>query len=447
MSTAINGRLIQTSTKAPYIGVTVEAVNASTGATGGSAATDTQGFYQITSLTDATYFARPLAPGDDWDIQPDVNKIIGGTLAFGSPPPTSATVGTGIWMDNTGIYGLASNVQQFYIKASDGKGYFGAGNAILDSSGITITNDANLTITNAYSAGGSKDVIDINTTVTGTGGTTISGIDIDITKTSGGGTISNLYSITATSVAQSTSAHTVTNLVGVGAAAATNHANATAGQATGVYGVGQSVSGAGTDLVGVRAEISYSAGTWTNSKGLWVIPADGATNDYGIYIDSLGTSATNYAIYSSATAKSYHEGSFGIGIAPTEKLHTSFSTAGTTVRDYLEHTDNTNGASHAQFRVYTGGGSGGDPFIGFGISGVTAYHIGIDNSDSDRLKIGSGEAVGTNTNITLTSTTLGFYGSAPTAKQTVTGSRGGNAALASVLTALATLGLITDSSS
>lgn len=42
---------------------------------------------------------------------------------------------------------------------------------------------------------------------------------------------------------------------------------------------------------------------------------------------------------------------------------------------------------------------------------------------------------------------LGFYGSAATTKQTVTGSRGANAALASLLTALATLGLITDSSS
>ena len=40
---------------------------------------------------------------------------------------------------------------------------------------------------------------------------------------------------------------------------------------------------------------------------------------------------------------------------------------------------------------------------------------------------------------------VGFYGSAPVAKATVTGSRGGNAALASLLTALANLGLITDS--
>lgn len=40
---------------------------------------------------------------------------------------------------------------------------------------------------------------------------------------------------------------------------------------------------------------------------------------------------------------------------------------------------------------------------------------------------------------------LGFYGSSAVAKQSITGSRGGNAALADLLTKLATLGLITDS--
>lgn len=41
--------------------------------------------------------------------------------------------------------------------------------------------------------------------------------------------------------------------------------------------------------------------------------------------------------------------------------------------------------------------------------------------------------------------TLGFYNTTPVAKQTVSGSRGGNAALASLLTALASYGLVTDS--
>jgi len=42
---------------------------------------------------------------------------------------------------------------------------------------------------------------------------------------------------------------------------------------------------------------------------------------------------------------------------------------------------------------------------------------------------------------------ISFHGATPVAQQTVTGSRGGNAALASLLTALETLGIIVDSSS
>lgn len=48
-------------------------------------------------------------------------------------------------------------------------------------------------------------------------------------------------------------------------------------------------------------------------------------------------------------------------------------------------------------------------------------------------------------NLSLGSSSMGFYGTSPVAKPSVTGSRGGNAALASLLTQLAALGLITDS--
>ncbi len=51
------------------------------------------------------------------------------------------------------------------------------------------------------------------------------------------------------------------------------------------------------------------------------------------------------------------------------------------------------------------------------------------------------------TNFRSNATGTGFNGTAPVAKPTVTGSRGANAALASLLTALASQGLITDSSS
>lgn len=52
-----------------------------------------------------------------------------------------------------------------------------------------------------------------------------------------------------------------------------------------------------------------------------------------------------------------------------------------------------------------------------------------------------------NINTTLLGANIGFFGSGGNSKQTVTGSRGGNAALASLLTALAAYGLVTDSSS
>lgn len=48
---------------------------------------------------------------------------------------------------------------------------------------------------------------------------------------------------------------------------------------------------------------------------------------------------------------------------------------------------------------------------------------------------------------TLTGTTAGFFGATPVSKPTVTGAKGGNVALGSLITALANLGLITDGTS
>jgi fibronectin-binding autotransporter adhesin len=71
------------------------------------------------------------------------------------------------------------------------------------------------------------------------------------------------------------------------------------------------------------------------------------------------------------------------------------------------------------------------------------------NGSTKTINIGTGGAAGSTTNITFgtsTTTNLRFFGSANTSgKPAVTGSRGGNAALASFLTALSNLGLIADS--
>ena len=63
--------------------------------------------------------------------------------------------------------------------------------------------------------------------------------------------------------------------------------------------------------------------------------------------------------------------------------------------------------------------------------------LATNNAEALRLVSGGGVKMTGN---------LGFYGATPAAKPTITGSRAGNAALADLLNELATLGLITDSS-
>lgn len=82
----------------------------------------------------------------------------------------------------------------------------------------------------------------------------------------------------------------------------------------------------------------------------------------------------------------------------------------------------------------------------------------ITSTDNATVYIDGAPAAGTNTTITRAyglwvkggtrlEGTLGVFNTNPTTQQTVTGSRGSNAALASLLTALAAYGLIVDSSS
>lgn len=62
-------------------------------------------------------------------------------IAIGSTPPTSASAGTGIWIDRTGLYGLASNVEQVKINASTGQVIAGAGDVEMDVDGLTLIAD------------------------------------------------------------------------------------------------------------------------------------------------------------------------------------------------------------------------------------------------------------------------------------------------------------------
>jgi hypothetical protein len=60
-------------------------------------------------------------------------------LAFGATPPTSASAGTGLFLDRTGLYGLASNVVQAKFDAGSGKITAGGTNGVeMGASGIVV---------------------------------------------------------------------------------------------------------------------------------------------------------------------------------------------------------------------------------------------------------------------------------------------------------------------
>ena len=67
------------------------------------------------------------------------------------------------------------------------------------------------------------------------------------------------------------------------------------------------------------------------------------------------------------------------------------------------------------------------------------FYIADGTTSANRIVISQAGA------LTINTTSVGFFNTTPVAKPTVTGSKGANAALASLLTALAAYGLVTDS--
>ncbi|MEM1167742.1 MAG: tail fiber domain-containing protein [Cyanobacteria bacterium P01_H01_bin.35] len=78
---------------------------------------------------------------------------------------------------------------------------------------------------------------------------------------------------------------------------------------------------------------------------------------------------------------------------------------------------------HAILSLQVAGASGGDPFVSWDVSGGSGWAMGIDNSDSDKLKIGrDGNSLANNTSITLdTNGNVGIGTNEPGAKLKING--------------------------
>lgn len=116
----------------------------------------------------------------------------------------------------------------------------------------------------------------------------------------------------------------------------------------------------------------------------------GATPAAGVYPGSFiviqPTATANNDIFLDINVQTLASGdAFGFDIRGTVtagKLSTVLYNAGTA------------GTSRAVMEVWTSGASGGDPYIAFDVLGVTTYGFGIDNSDSDKLKISRAATLG-----------------------------------------------------
>ena len=143
-----------------------------------------------------------------------------------------------------------------------------------------------------------------------------------------------------------------------------------------------------------------------NSEGSAYLGADGDSlilqGDATIFKDEVGS---NRAFINA--------NGFAIGGDNTHLVKLFVASTGTTYSDpsnnnvagaYIYNSTNNNSNAHAYLAVRSTGSGGGDPFISFDINGVVGWHIGIDNSDSDKFKIGKAwNAVGANTALTIDS--------------------------------------------
>ena len=187
-----------------------------------------------------------------------------------------------------------------------------------------------------------------------------------------------------------------------------------------------------------NAALTTFAGSFTNASKWWQAGIGlSCVKDVGIDFRKIDPS------YPDPFQTTMLDGStLGLAIQPFMRCRSG----GNTRLDFF------NDADHSVYlNIDTGSTVACESALLFSDRGNRKWLIGKDSGN--RLQIGWNDGATPvavfsayiDSEVTPTTALLSFYGAAPTAKPTVAGSKGGNAALASLLTALATLGLITDS--
>ena len=247
--------------------------------------------------------------------------------------------------------------------------------------------------------------------------------------------------------------------------------------AAGSIGYGMTVAATGNGT----ANIEFAYGVQGNNPGSLFKTAIKIDNgDQNMVTDSLfeatGTDGTARGLYWRGTFATAEIDIPGIGVYPGENFGARFSVRGgnSNVRIGAEAVTLPTGtpSTNADLTLYslgtgsillrTDGGTGPVGFEVLNVASAVNYIRALGSTTTPSLR-----AVGSDTNIVfdlygkgtggvrlrdgggvtkfqVNSTGIGFYNTTPAAQPTIAGSRGGNAALADLLTQLATLGLIVD---
>ena len=223
-----------------------------------------------------------------------------------------------------------------------------------------------------------RDISDDFQTLTGNSGGAVS--------PDGAGTI-NVIGTAGTTVTGNPGTNTLTIDASGSVVATTYEANQGTATATGnilkiLGGTGLNTGGA-TNVITVNLEIPVSVangGTGTTSL-----------TDHGVLIGSGTSAITPLAVGTTGELLVATTGADPT-FAPTANGNFTFSSSTSAATRTLGvlNNDNTSITSHARLNVTTGGGSGGDPYVRFIVTGGEDYSFGIDNTDGDTLKITDG---------------------------------------------------------
>ena len=193
-------------------------------------------------------------------------------------------------------------------------------------------------------------------------------------------------------------------------------------------------------------------GTGTNSGGAPIYPSK-----LGWGVDLWGVNIVNQAWRSTGFQV---DGTGAITIGTTRLAPTPSGLAINASGQYVSAaTINANGSGY-QIGEYLYGPAGDiytvSALTGTGVGAVTIVATGYANTPpANPVAVSGGSGIGATLNLIWTTANsiavggtgqkIGFLGANPTTKSSVTGSRNGNTALASLITALSAYGLLTDS--